>query len=163
MSFDPKQFRGYVDSVLHYMDPEIPYSINARELLVFTAAAESELGRYLWQIPHGPARGVFQMEEETEDDIHRNYLMHRPKLSELVAALRTGLRDNDMVDSLPYQVAMARIHYRRVPDPLPDYRDPYALGAYWKRYWNTYLGKGRIVDAVGKYLRLAGRIKREVK
>jgi hypothetical protein len=98
------------------------------------------------------------MEEETEDDIHRNYLMYRPKLSELVAALRTGLRDDDMVDSLPYQVAMARIHYRRVPDPLPDYRDPYALGAYWKRWYNTPLGKGKVVDAVGKYLRLAGKL-----
>jgi hypothetical protein len=44
------------------------------------------------------------------------------------------------------------------PEGLPDATDPYALGAYWKKHFNTYLGKGRIIDAVGKYLRLAGKL-----
>jgi hypothetical protein len=156
MSFNPKQFREYVDSVLVYLEPEIPYSVAARELLVFTAAAESDLGTYMWQVPHGPARGIFQMEYETEDDI-LNYLVRKPELKAKVDLTRTGLIDDDMIDSLPYQVCMARILYWRKPDPLPDARDPYALGAYWKRHWNTYLGKGKIIDAVGKYRILAGR------
>lgn len=156
MSFNPKQFREYVDSILVYLEPEIPYSVAARELLVFTAAAESELGRYLWQYPHGPAKGIFQIEETTEDDI-LNYLTRKPELKAKVDLSRTDMGDDDLIDSLPYQVMIARIFYWRKPDPLPDARDPYALGSYWKRWYNTYLGKGRIVDAVTKYLKFAGK------
>jgi hypothetical protein len=156
MSFDPRQFREYVDSVLVFLEPEIPYSVAARELLMFTAAAESELGRYLWQVPHGPAKGIFQMEEATEADL-LNYLERRPELKAKVDLARTDMGDDDLIDSLPYQTMLARIFYWRKPEPLPDASDPYALGAYWKKHFNTYLGKGRIIDAVGKYLRLAGK------
>jgi hypothetical protein len=160
MSFDPKQFREYVDSVLKFLNPVIPYSRNARELLVLTAAAETEIGNNLWQIggtmQDGPARGIFQMEEATEADL-LNYLERRPELKAKVDLARTDMGDDDLIDSLPYQTMLARIFYWRKPEPLPDASDPYALGAYWKKHFNTYLGKGRIIDAVGKYLRLAGK------
>jgi hypothetical protein len=37
---------------------------------------------------------------------------------------------------------MCRLHYRRVPEPLPDAEDINGLAAYWKKYYNTKAGRG---------------------
>ena len=158
MSLNPNQFREYVDSVLGFLNPVIPYSKNARELLVLTAAAETALGNYLWQnggtMQDGPARGIFQMEVNTED-LLRDFIAKNLALQDLIEKTMTAQRDN-MVHSLAYQTAMARIYYWTKPGALPDYRDVEGMAKYWKKYWNTYLGKGTVEKAVEMYIRLAG-------
>lgn len=52
------------------------YSPAAEALLLGTAAHESHGGRYLSQI-RGPARGIYQMEPATHDDLWRHYLPPR--------------------------------------------------------------------------------------
>ena len=64
MSIDAQQFREeIVRPVLEHLDAADPGidSPNAEELLMLTAATESQLGRYLRQV-RGPAIGVFQVE-----------------------------------------------------------------------------------------------------
>ncbi len=39
--------------------------------------------------------------------------------------------------NLAYATAMCRVHYLRVPRPLPDAGAVRAMGEYWKRHYNT--------------------------
>jgi hypothetical protein len=149
--FDPQQFRGLVIDVLKELGLEIPYSDVAVELLMLTAAHESLMGTYLRQVK-GPARGVFQMEPATEQDIYDNYLAFKPNLAHLVLGFRMQQTDiPDLESNLAYQIAMARVHYYRVPEPLPKSSDPVKLAEYWKEHYNTHKGKGKVEDAVNHY------------
>jgi len=156
MSFNSDQFRDLIKTTLAELAYVIPVTDNAVELLMLTAAQESHLGTYIMQLK-GPARGVFQMEPRTEKDIWENFLQYKPDLRALVGALRLrhpGHDDLDLLANLPYQIAMARILYYRVKEPLPD--DPSditSLARYWKQHYNTPLGAGEVLEAVGNYER----------
>ena len=154
MSFDPKQFREcVVRPTLKMLHPEIEYSLAAEELLMLTAAHESHLGTYLVQ-KGGPALGVYQMEPVTHRDLWTNFikpgslLNHRLKL--LISLELTDY--NNLTGNLFYATAMARVHYFRVKEPLPDVT-PNALAKYWKKHWNTELGKGTVNEALANYAR----------
>lgn len=146
----PQHFREMIQEVLSTSPIEDLYSETAVELLMLTAATESNLGTYLKQLG-GPARGVFQIEPRTEKDIHTNYLRYNPVLQKWVRSLGDSYDDElELSYNLPYQVAMARIYYWRKPDALPR-NDPQSLAEYWKRHYNTYLGAGTVEKAVEKY------------
>ena len=164
MTINAKQFRELiVRPTLKYLEPEIPYSTEAEDLLVMTAAHESHLGTYLKQV-NGPALGVYQMEPATHADIWENFLEYRDKLAWVVDDLLTERLDEDYSDSLVfdlrYATAMARVHYYRDREAIPkekDYptRSEYidALGAYAKRVYNTELGKATANQYVKDYLK----------
>jgi len=154
VSINKAQFRDMVEEVLKYLEPEIPYSFTAVELLVLTAATESHLGTYLKQVGGGPAKGVYQMEPDTADDIWENYLAYREPLAKRIESLVSDYYYNDLAYNLVYQTAMVRVHYFRVPESLPP-NTPQALAEYWRKYYNTHLGKGTVEKAVADYLRLA--------
>ena len=122
-------------------------SRSAVSLLMGTAAHESRLGHFLKQV-RGPARGIFQMEPATHDDIWRNYLDRRPPLMVRVEQFLAPApsRTQQLSTNLVYATAMARIHYWRVPEPLPAWDDIDALARYYKKYWNTYAGKATEKD-----------------
>ena len=69
---------------LKHLDPVIPYSMAAENLLMGTCAQESRMGQFLVQLEGGPARGIFQMEYSTEYDIIRNFTRFRPELHEVM-------------------------------------------------------------------------------
>lgn len=130
------------------------YSEAAVDLLMGTAAVESNLGEYITQVG-GPAKGIFQMEPSTHDDIVRHYLYYKP---DLVAKIKeaTGVDKLDsrhLVGNMYYAAAFARIHYLRVPEKLPSAEDVVALASYWKQYYNTKYGKGTVEKFVDKYER----------
>lgn len=163
MSFDPTQFRELiVRPVLKYLEPEIPYSKEAEDLLCMTAAHESLLGRYVKQV-NGPALGVYQMEPATHDDIYNNFLISKPLLETAVVDM-VGIRKDltgYLVTDLAYATAMARVHYWRVPEPLPKLKSNYAdylmeLGRYAKKYYNTDLGKATPLHYYTAYIKYYG-------
>ena len=149
MAFNQDQFTHIIDSVLWYLDPEIPYSRRAVKLLLMTAAHESRFGTYLKQIG-GPARGVFQMEPTTEQDIWSNFLRYKRPLYTKITRVVPETSDFDqMSTNLVYQIAMARVHYWRVPEPLPETTE--GCAEYWKKYYNTHKGKGSADSAIMAY------------
>lgn len=167
MSFNPKQFRELIiRPTLKYLEPDVPYSEEAEDLLFMTAAHESRLGTYLKQV-NGPALGVYQMEMATHTDIWDNFLKYRDELAWALDDLLTERFDEDYSDSLVfdlrYATAMARVHYYRVPEALPKKEEfktnvSYlkALSEYAKKYYNTELGKATADDYYKAFIKYKG-------
>lgn len=127
------------------------YSEAAVELLMGTAAVESNLGEYIEQI-NGPALGIFQMEPKTHNDIHNNYLYFKENSERFFIYTNTKLFTHGVLKyNIKYSIIMARLHYLRAPEQLPDMYDIDGLAYYWKRYFNTHLGKGKKSDFIEKY------------
>jgi len=110
------------------------------------------MGRYLHQI-NGPALGIYQCEPTTLEDIWENYLVYRGGLTGGVMKMMAAhySRTEQLAWNLKYATAICRIHYLRVPDPLPDPDDVEGLGWYWKEFYNTHLGKGSVGEFVNSY------------
>jgi hypothetical protein len=147
---EKQQLRELITKILKEVDY---YSPEAVELMMMTAAVESRLGSYLRQVD-GPALGIFQMEPGTELDIWHNYLKYRDGLSEMVANYSVGFRKDELEWNLAYQIIMTRIHYFRVPQALPPVDDITGMAWYWKKHYNSKLGKGTVDKAVKAYKEL---------
>jgi hypothetical protein len=153
---DPKQLRDHV--IIPCLKSAGLYCHSAVMLLLGTAAIESAMGLYLKQKGNGPAKGIYQMEPGTHNDIVINYLFYKPqlamkvlgaiyqcdisKLSTTDVAFTHLYNDNNLIGNLNYATLMTRVHYLRVAESLPASNDVAGLARYWKRYYNSPLGKG---------------------
>ncbi len=128
-------------------------------LILGTACAESDCGRYLIQ-RGGPALGICGMEPGMtgHDDIWVNYLASRSELTRRVKLLMTNPENptaEEMTWNLKYSCAMARIKYLRDKDKIPDTLPGQA--AYWKRVYNTEAGKGTLDRYIAKWNQFIGQ------
>ena len=140
MMIDSTQLRTLIRETLQSLDR---HSLQAENLLLGTACQESHCGTYIEQLGEGPALGIFQMEPATERDIWENYIVHRQSLQSAVASTCGRHEAGQWLKyDLAYQICMARIHYLRVPKALPAHDDIQGLAHYWKKYYNTNLGRG---------------------
>ncbi len=148
MGLNPQQFRSLViRPTLRRLDL---WSEAAEELLLGTAIQESSL-HYLQQMGGGPAMGVWQMERATHDDLWANFLNGRTKLGLNVLGPYYKPDVTRMVWDLSYACAMCRIHYLRCSDALPPAGDIAGQAAYWKRWYNTPLGKGTVEQYIDSW------------
>jgi hypothetical protein len=135
------------------------YSGDAVELLIFTCAAESNGGTFIHQVK-GPALGIYQMEPATHQDVWVNYI-HRS--SSLMSILGLNFQCNGLIDAermvydLSYATLMARLHYSRFPEPLPSKNDAEGMFKYYKKYFNTPLGKATKAESIKKYKSFKGK------
>lgn len=148
------QLRAYV--ILPALKPLGLWSLAAENLLVGTVAHESAGGKYLHQV-RGPALGIYQIEPLTHFDVWANYLKYQTGLRDKVLGMvpachlrhdsATGMEyatDSMLITDLAYATVMARLIYRRRPEPLPAADDLPGLAAYWKAHYNTPLGAGTV-------------------
>lgn len=134
----PSQFKYYIiRPCLHDMKQ---YSPEAEEIVLGTGLVESNL-EYVHQIG-GPALGPYQMEPATHDDHWRWLASSNHELFELLNRVLNAVhsRHEQLIYNLWYATAMCRVHYLRVPMPIPE--GLHGQAAYWKQYYNTPLGKG---------------------
>lgn len=151
--------RHLLEHVIRPVLKDIGYWSEAAERLVLgTACQESQCGRWLVQLENGPARGIFQIEPATEKDCWDNFIQHRQELRQRVTYWRgrwgNGMGADEMVWNLAYATAMCRIHYLRVPDPIPDNLP--AQAAFWKKFYNTEKGKGTVEEYLNNWNRFVG-------
>ena len=144
------QVKDLIDRVLKKMDLHSP---EASDLVYKTGKVESGY-KYIRQIK-GPARGLFQCESWVAVDICKNYLAYRKSLMRKVADA-TKVKLSYFVDpkeedwsyiletNIAAQIAMCRLHYRRIPKPLPSSLEGQAK--YWKKYYNSMAGRGTVED-----------------
>jgi len=145
------QMRTFVQQTLKELDTAtgIPYSEEAVELLLMTAAHESHHGTYLRQIGGGPARGPYGMEGKTEADTWENWIKFRKPVSDYLKMYRRGSLEWD----LKYATIMARIYYYRKPGSIP--KDNVGRAEYAKKYWNTKYGEASAEKYLADYERYA--------
>ena len=126
------------------------YSEEACLLILGTAIQESRL-HYLKQIPSGIAKGVCQMEEATHNDIWENFIAYKPEIKTALLGIANQSMDlaEQLKGNLYYAVAMCRVHYYRVSEPLPN--DLEGMAKYWKKYYNTPLGAGTEEEFIHNY------------
>ena len=136
------------------------YSKEAEHFIYNTGLVESRY-EYLKQIK-GPARGMWQCEPWVAVDICKNYLKYRESLMKKVAKacklewyffLEPTEEDWEhiLTTNIAAQIVICRLHYRRVPKPLPKTIEEQA--SQWKMYYNTSKGKGTVekfIDMVKK-------------
>ncbi len=155
---DPEHFRmDVVRPTLRELEPFIPYSEAAEEILMGTAVQESRL-TYLHQIGGGPARGVYQIEPNTHRDIYENFLRFNQPFQATVrqlagthAAVTDQGMNEQLATNLAYATAIARIQYFRAPEALPDPEDVEGMATLWKLRFNTPLGRGEPAEFVQNY------------
>ena len=142
--------------VLKHLDSVIPYSMAAENLLMGTCAQESRMGQFLVQLDNGPAKGIFQMEPATHNDIWDNFLKYRESMFMLVDGLRPVVipeNTTELTGNFNYAAAMCRVHYYRVPMPLPPAENIHQMANYWKLFYNTPEGKGTEAEFIHNYNR----------
>ena len=133
------------------------YSEAAVELLMGTAAQESDLGYNLVQVG-GPALGIYQIEPATHDSIWENYLKYRPDLASIVRGFASQhafdsqeSRDNELIVNLTYSTAIARLVYWPKTQPLPSADDIEGQGEYWDLHYNGNPYKGTPEEYIDSY------------
>jgi hypothetical protein len=133
-------------------------------LLLATAAHESHLGTYLYQIGGGPARGLFGMELATEKSIWSNYLKYKMNHRKILTAISGVVcphpyNNEAMVYNLAYQICMARLYYWQAPEPLPNPFDMIGQCKYWAEYWKRVnVSTGDEADFIDDYIKYLGEI-----
>ncbi len=157
---DSNQMRDIIHGVINLLGAKYADQ-RALELVYNTGLVESKYV-YLKQMK-GPARGFFQCEPHNAVDICDNYLKYRDSLMKKVAEVcmldwKYFLKPNEddwrfiLTTNIAAQIIFCRLHYRRVPKPLPRTLEDQAL--YWKKYYNTAKGKGtpeHFAEIVSKY------------
>lgn len=136
----PAHLRNYIiKPTLSILDT---YTPDAEDLLVGIACAESNCGEFLAQHPNGPALGIYQCEKNSAMEVLSYLLKRRPGLYKQVMALAIdglSLEDN-LRGNLFFATAVARCFFLRFPESIPATKEGKA--EYWKKYYNTPLGKG---------------------
>lgn len=131
-----KQFAQAVCDVLG------PGENNAAVLLLCeTAAAETRYGIYSDPTPNGAGRGLYQCDHVAFIDVQQRA---RPgDLEKLKSTFDLDLKKiewDDLNFSPLIATVIARLHYKLVPEPIPQTLAGRAV--YWKKYYNTVAGKG---------------------
>ena len=137
-----KDIRYIIDWTLKKMDM---YSKEASAMIYATGMAETRY-KHLSQMGDGPAIGFFQLEPETMKDIMKNYVAYRKPILDSLKSLGYAEDDSEyrVKSNIALQVAFCRLKYKRDPFPLPKHWDMEGQAEYWKRVYNTELGKGTI-------------------
>lgn len=158
--FDLTQFRDLI--LIPSLKAIDMLSDRAVTLLLATMAQESQFGKYVSQIS-GPARGVFQMEKNTYNDLLLNFFATHPVLTKKTLEF-CGFSQlpsaDEMVSNLKFACIIARVFYFRVPHELPDEHDINGVWEYYKAHWNTNLGaatKEQFLQNYSRYILLEGR------
>lgn len=150
MPIEKNQLRDLISRTLMKI-PKL-YSKNAVELLMLTAATESDLGTYLVQVG-GPALGLMQVEPNTMRDNYGNYLYFRDRLRFDIGEACGVYEASEwqLESNMAFNILMARLKYWRSDEPMPDT----LLGmAVWHEKWyntkNNYNGTD-IEHTLSKY------------
>jgi len=152
-----------VEDTLRYIEL---YSYFSNELILGTIAVESEFGKYRrqkgFENRKGGAYGICQIEMKTHDYLIKEYLqtlvIAQPKKTKLKEKIlffynKEKSKEDNLTNNDAYNIAVCRLKYYSCPflEPLNYGNNIQELGYFWKKYYNTNLGKGTIKDFVTKY------------
>ena len=117
--------------------------LNALQLVLGTCAVESNFGEYRQQLNSKVAQGICQIEKPTFEWLKERYYNKYPFIR---PAQFFDLTYNDWLSFI-----FCRLRYMIVPTALPGVDNIHSIAQYWKRYYNTMEGAGKIEDFINKY------------
>ncbi|MBL4648083.1 MAG: hypothetical protein JKY13_03925 [Gammaproteobacteria bacterium] len=132
------------------------WSEASENLLLGTAAQESQLGYYLAQ-EQGPALGIYQIKPSTHRKLWNNYINRCNKLVDQIKGfLPTNchtleMMDNELITNLAYATVIARLIYQQADVPLPKAHNVESLARYWQRYYKLSLDEDCINNFIYNY------------
>ena len=137
-----KEIKEIIEWTLNKMNM---YSDDAAAMIYRTGMVETGY-KHLKQMGSGPAIGFFQIEPATMNDVMDNYVEYRPQIKTDLYALGFDEKDSviRVMGSIVLQVAFCRLCYRRDSKAIPSLENMEAQAKYWKRVYNTKLGKGTV-------------------
>ena len=121
------------------------YSDDALALVVRTGMAESGYRALKGYGEGNPAIGFFQIEPATMNDMIDNYIKYRSRYKVDLISLGMNFEKDTIISvmsNIAVQAALCRIHYRRDKHSIPSWDDLEGQAKYWKRVYNTNLGRG---------------------
>ncbi len=137
------------------------WSLNAEQLIIGTALIESGLV-YLAQTPTPIARGLWQMEQATYNDLRLRLLGGHKALAQKI--LDCLWMDNlpPTYDYLSGNLAaaciFARVKYWFSSDPLPKENDIKGMSKYWGKIYNTRNDELQMARFVALYNKHASQL-----
>ena len=154
MGIDANQLRDViVTPVLAALGLHSPSAVN---LVLGTAAQETHMGKYLVQIGIGfkGGIGIYQMEAATYQSLWNRIIIPSVSLRskfKLFLGYEAKPPPERMASDLWLATAMTRLHYYAINSALPAANDLPGLANYWKRWYNTALGKGTEEEFIKNY------------
>tara|TARA_R110002020_G_scaffold459303_1_gene677265 strand:- start:293 stop:781 length:489 start_codon:yes stop_codon:yes gene_type:complete len=159
---DSRQIKKIINEVLQKMGTKYS-SLKATELIYNTGLVESKYVYLMQKGGNNIARGFFQCEPWVAVSLCNDYLSYRKELLKKVADIchldwsYFTSPDEDkwrsvLTTNIIAQIVVCRLHYRRVPKPLPRTLEQQAH--YWKDFYNTAKGAGtpeHFAEIVSKY------------
>ncbi|MCR4665935.1 MAG: hypothetical protein K5657_01430 [Desulfovibrio sp.] len=129
----------------------------ASVFLLEIAAAESDFGYYVRQVK-GPAQSVWQIEPATANDTHARLSRRNPLLYKKIVQFRNpNLSEEDnVVTNLEYGCALCIGVLTLKGIRFSTLTSLEKRAEAWKRYYNTYLGKGTLEGYCQKAMRYVG-------
>ena len=157
MEFTANALRELVRDILHRLEPFVPYNEDIVELLMLTAAHETQLGKNMGSTTKltqeydefdfdntfdpadtllGCRVGLFGMRTSRFEQVEKYCREHKP---ELLKVVETELEKADVAQNYPYQIMTALVFYNTRCKPIPEFykgrKDKRLLSAYWQRHY----------------------------
>lgn len=148
---DSLQMMHLIKSTLEKMGSK--YASHDAMMLVYRTGLVESKYHYLSQKGSDIARGFWQCEPWVAVSLCNDYLQYREELMKKVAEVCyldwkyfTNPQEEDwkqiMTTNILAGIVVCRLHYWRVPKPLPSSLEQQAR--YWKSWYNTAKGAGTI-------------------
>tara|TARA_R100001510_G_C7639430_1_gene197136 strand:- start:711 stop:1202 length:492 start_codon:yes stop_codon:yes gene_type:complete len=159
---DSMQIKTVIKDTLEKMGEKY-YSNKALSLIYNTGLVESKYKYIMQKGGSNIARGHWQCEPWVAVSLCNDYLQYRQSLLKKVASISyldwshfTNPKEEDwkniLTTNIIAQIVVCRLHYWRVPKPLP--RTIQEQSVYWKAYYNSEKGAGtpeHFIKIVNKY------------
>lgn len=135
----PEQARDYVTAICDLLGHGA--GNNAVCMLLETAAQETQMGRFRDPTPNGAGRGLFQIDPIGFEDVQAR--ARDGDVFRVRSAYSFDIREvrhNDLDASPLLSTVFCRLFYKLKPEPFPQ--TIFQRADYWKRHYNTVLGRG---------------------
>jgi hypothetical protein len=141
------------------------YSEDAEELLIATCAHESKGSVYIAQIK-GPALGIYQIEPKTFYNVWekmKESYGYNGSRGLIYKNIMRGCnfsedpRSDELITNLKFSTMIARVLYYISSEVLPNKDSIDEIWEFYKKVWNSSLGKATKDEFVADYKKFTGK------
>lgn len=112
------------------------------DLLIETARAETNCGKAIDRTPLMYGVGLMQFDEVGFNDVKDRTKKYHSIIKERLHIDLDFVKFEWLVYNPFLSILFARLKYKLIPEEVPD--NIYSRAKYWKKYYNTFKGKGTV-------------------